>query len=184
MKTILFYSEEYPLISIDVIPSRLGAALEKGEYSIDTLLSEIEQSETVTVKQNGEIIGVYNGYTDLLSLSIHAESISVELINHDIQMQIDEIGQAQAAQGEAIEELDDALSNVEDAVDGLTPYEITKTAYIDDESVEFENVPENGKLSVYLSDPSIEYTVERDQDRVTVNFDPLTEVIEVTLSIL
>lgn len=183
MKTIIFNTLEYPLISLDVIPSRLSAALEKGEYSVDTLLSEISESQTVTVKEDGETIGVYNGYTDLLSLSVHADSISVELINHDIQMQIDEIGQAQTAQGEAIEELDDALSDVEDAVDGLTPYEITKTAYIDDESVEFENVPD-GNLTVYLSDPSIEYTVERDQDRVTVNFDPLTEVIEVTLSIL
>lgn len=75
------------------------------------------------------------------------------------------------------------MDGVRQSVGSITPATITKTAYIDDESVEFENVPE-GNLSIYLSDPSVEYRVDREQNKVTVNFDPLTEVIEVTISIL
>ena len=65
-------------------------------------------------------------------------------------------------------------------VEELTPYTESKTAYIDDTEVVFENVPQ-GNLTIYLNKP---YTVEREDSRVTVRFEALEEVTEITISII
>lgn len=63
---------------------------------------------------------------------------------------------------------------------GMIPTTLSKTAYIDDTEVTFTDVP-TGNMTVYCSVP---HTVERDGDRVTVKFEPLEEVTEVTISII
>ena len=62
----------------------------------------------------------------------------------------------------------------------ITPWTASKTAYIDDTECIFTEVP-TGNMTVYCSVP---HTVERDGDRVVVRFEPLEEVIEVTISII
>jgi hypothetical protein len=64
--------------------------------------------------------------------------------------------------------------------EAITPKQYTKTAYIDDTECVVTDVP-TGNMTVYCSVP---HTVERDGDRVTVKFEPLEEVIEVTISII
>ena len=64
--------------------------------------------------------------------------------------------------------------------EAITPKQFTKTAYIEDTEVVFTEVP-TGNMTVYCSVP---HTVERDGDRVTVKFEPLEEVTEVTISII
>lgn len=64
--------------------------------------------------------------------------------------------------------------------EAITPKQFTKTAYIEDTEVVFTGVP-SGNMTVYCTVP---HTVERDGDRVTVKFEPLEEVIEVTISII
>lgn len=59
-------------------------------------------------------------------------------------------------------------------------YKFTKTAYIDDTECIFENIPA-GNVTVYCSVP---HTVEKQDGRVVVKFEALTEVIEITISIL
>lgn len=68
----------------------------------------------------------------------------------------------------------------------ITPYTVTKTAYIDDTEITFTEVPD-GNMSVFVKDsegnyPS--YTVERSGDRVTVSFEALKQITTVTISIL
>ena len=66
--------------------------------------------------------------------------------------------------------------------EAITPWTASKTAYIDDTSVSFENVP-NGNMSVYVG--GVNHSLfERDGDRVVVRFEPLEEVTEVTISII
>lgn len=66
--------------------------------------------------------------------------------------------------------------------EAITPWTASKTAYIDDTSVSFENVP-NGNMSVYVG--GVNHSLfERDGDRVAVHFEPLEEVTEVTISII
>lgn len=64
--------------------------------------------------------------------------------------------------------------------EAITLKQFTKTAYIEDTEVVFTDVP-TGNMTVYCSVP---HTVERDGDRVTVKFEPLEEVTEVTISII
>lgn len=67
-------------------------------------------------------------------------------------------------------------------VEAVTPWSETKTAYIDDTEITFTNVPK-GNMSVYVG--GVNHTLfERDGDRVTVKFEPLEEVTEVTISII
>ena len=64
--------------------------------------------------------------------------------------------------------------------EAITPKQFTKTAYIEDTEAVFSGVP-TGNMTVYCSVP---HTVERDGDRVTVKFEPLEEVTEVTINII
>jgi hypothetical protein len=72
---------------------------------------------------------------------------------------------------------EDALNKA----DALTPYTETKTAYIDDTEVVFTDVP-SGNLTVFI-DNMVAYNVSRDNGIVRVSFEPLDEVITVTISI-
>lgn len=64
-------------------------------------------------------------------------------------------------------------------VEQITPYTETKTAYIDDTEVTFDDVP-SGNMTVYFDKP---YSVEREAGRVTIYFDALEEVTPITISI-
>ena len=67
--------------------------------------------------------------------------------------------------------------------EAITPWTASKTAYIDDTEVTFYEVP-TGNVTVYIGGYSGNYTVNRVQDRLTVEFEPLEEVTEVTISII
>ena len=64
----------------------------------------------------------------------------------------------------------------------MTPYKETKTAYIGDTEISFENVP-RGNLSVFADNIS-EYRTDRVGSTLNIDFiNPLEEVTEVTISI-
>ncbi len=84
--------------------------------------------------------------------------------------------QAQANQVPITGKVDSTANRVTD----ITPQTFTQTASIDDTSVTFEGIP-SGYMTVYCP---VNYTTTRDGDRVTVEFDALTEVAEITLSII
>ena len=86
--------------------------------------------------------------------------------------------QSQKNQVPVTAKTDDTASKVVD----ITPWTASKTAYIDDTSVSFENVPQ-GNMSVYVG--GVNHTLfERDGDRVTVRFEPLEEVAEVAINVI
>ena len=65
-------------------------------------------------------------------------------------------------------------------IDAITPYKQTKTAYIGDTEVTFYDVPE-GNVTVFFDKP---YTMEKVADRITLHFEELEEVTEITISVL
>ena len=80
-----------------------------------------------------------------------------------------------------INDVEKRLSDYTDIrVDHITPYTETKTAYIGDTEVAFYT-EQAGNLTVFFDKP---YTVERLADRITVSFEELEEVTDVTISIL
>lgn len=71
------------------------------------------------------------------------------------------------------------VDDTSNRVTAITPYTETKTAYIGDTEVTFENVP-TGNLTVFgLS----EYSVDRQNDRITITFDAVEEVTDISISI-
>ena len=72
------------------------------------------------------------------------------------------------------------VNGVRKSVSDITPYTETRTAYIDDTELVFENVP-SGNLTVYF-DKS--FNLEREGDKVTLHFEALEEITEITISII
>ena len=68
------------------------------------------------------------------------------------------------------------------SISEVTPYTETKTAYIGDTEISFDNVP-SGNLSVF-ADNINEYRTDRVGSTLNIDFiKPLEEVTEVTISI-
>ena len=74
------------------------------------------------------------------------------------------------------------MAGARQGISEVTPTTFTKTAYIGDMEVVFTDVP-SGNLTVF-TDNLIEYTMAKDNDRVTISFEPLTEVTTITISIV
>lgn len=185
MKKIYLKSQFYELIdSPNVTASHLQASIKK-EYSIDELLADLEDTATITIKENDETIAVYNGYSKMLAVCVYADSISVELINEDIQMQIDELEGRVSGLDDVQENQSQEINNLNDRVTELTPYRTTKQTFIGDTELIFENVPD-GNLSVYarnVEDAKIDYDVIREGDRVIISFAPLDYVTNFTIEV-
>ena len=68
------------------------------------------------------------------------------------------------------------------SISNVTPYTETKTAYIGDTEISFDNVP-SGNLSVFADNIS-EYRTDRVGSTLNIDFiKPLEEVTEITISI-
>ena len=85
--------------------------------------------------------------------------------------------QAQKNLSPTTAKVDDTANKVEQ----ITPYTATKTAYIGDTSVHFLDVP-SGNLTVYGLDKNYK-TTQTSYNAVLIEFEPLEEVTEVTISI-
>lgn len=72
------------------------------------------------------------------------------------------------------------VDNTANIVTTITPYTETKTAYIGDTEVVFQN--KQGNLLIYTDKP-FPYSVDRNHDFIVVNFEPLEEVSQITISI-
>ena len=66
------------------------------------------------------------------------------------------------------------------SISDITPYTETKQAYIGDTEVVFQN--KQGNLLIYTDKP-FPYSVDRNNDIIVVNFEPLEEVSQITISI-
>lgn len=66
-------------------------------------------------------------------------------------------------------------------IEAITPYTETKTAYIGDTEITFYDIPSKGNVTVYLDR---EYEMERYSDRLVLTFAPLTDITDITISIL
>ena len=81
----------------------------------------------------------------------------------------------------------DSTVTLSQEIDQITPYTVTKTAYIEDTEITFTDVPD-GTMSASVKDSEGNYpayTVERTANRVIIRFaEPLTKVTTVTISIL
>ena len=74
--------------------------------------------------------------------------------------------------------------SAESGVKAITPTTLTKTAYIDDTQVIFTDVP-SGNMTIFTGEHDIAYTFKRDGGKVLITFPkPITEVTEITLSII
>ncbi len=93
----------------------------------------------------------------------------------------EQIYQAINAVSQKVNDINKRLDTYTNArVDAVTPYTETKTAYIGDTEVTFYDVPEVN-VTIFFDKP---YTMEKVADRITVSFEELEEVTEITISIL
>lgn len=67
------------------------------------------------------------------------------------------------------------------ATEAITPYKETKTGYIEDTEMVFYDVPADGNVTVFFNHP---YTIKRVSDKITLTFEPLDDITDITISIL
>ena len=79
----------------------------------------------------------------------------------------------------------DQVNELTEKVNELTPYTETKTAYIDETSITFETERQGNILidAISRSGESVLTVNKRDGNTITVLFDPLEEVTDITLTI-
>lgn len=77
----------------------------------------------------------------------------------------------------------DKVYDTASKVTEITPTTFTKTAYIDDTECTFYGVPE-GNVSVFMDGQICNCKTNRIQNRLTVEFEALTESTEITINII
>ena len=102
---------------------------------------------------------------------------------NDLKRQVKQLNESVLAMGKnnvgQVSKLDDTSNKVEQ----ITPYKASKTAYISDQLVVFDDVP-YGLVSVYVNGASYYNFFVSEQHSVKVYFDePLEEVTTVSISI-
>lgn len=75
----------------------------------------------------------------------------------------------------------DRTNLLKEEIEAITPYTLTKTAYIGDTEITFYDTPENGNVTVFFNKT---YTMERVADRIMLTFEPLEEITKITISIV
>lgn len=127
---IKFKTTSYELASQEnVSASRLQATILKDDHTVENILGELEGTTTATVTEDDEVVAVYNGYTDVLAVTVmtnqlidistdtYADTVSIELLNADMQSQIDSLQSVQAAHSDAIEANYNAIASINDEID-------------------------------------------------------------------
>lgn len=134
MRYIKFNTTSFPLASVENVSiSRLQATILKTEeVTVENVIDAIADLETVSIYQEDELVGVYNGYTDLIATVVRANqaidnqgttatTISVELLNHDIQSQINDLSDSvTAVQSSQASIVNDINGKLDAAVIGST----------------------------------------------------------------
>lgn len=75
------------------------------------------------------------------------------------------------------------VDDTSNRVTAITPYTETKTAYIGDTAVVFENVPQGNEIVFFSPNNASAHSIERMADNLVITFEPLNEVTTVTISI-
>jgi len=151
----------------------------KAEYSKtqmgNTLIRII--SETAPVATNG-----FTLYSDDESVEIDKSDYTFlyqqyGTVNEYTNVEEERVPASGYISGVPVNPIAKALSNLNNRITAITPYEQSKTAYYGEVEKVFYGVP-NGVLTVHMDG---EYTVERIEDRVYVRFERLDGTKEITI---
>ena len=75
------------------------------------------------------------------------------------------------------------IAGVRQNVSEITPYKKTNVCFIGDTRTIFENAPEGG-ITIAFDKPVENYSIFKDGNTITVRFQALDDVTEVTISII
>ena len=185
MKKIKLKNNLYTLTNeINRTSSHLQFNVDKEENLFDDVIRDADGNDVIDVFEDEEKIATFNGYSTLfVACYVKAEnSISIELINEDIQSQIDNIDKNVEDMGENMQS---QINGVRNDVENITPIVLVKDAYIEDTSITFTDVP-SGAVSVDTRDTEgnqIDYDMHREGNSITLIFEPLKYVTTITLTI-
>ena len=120
MLTIKFNSFEYELFDRpNVSQTHIQASIKNNDYSVDDILADVKDFETITVKADDEVIGVYEGYTNFIALTVLGEIISVEFTNVNLETQLNSLGEEVEALDHKVDDAVNTLGDKAEAADIL-----------------------------------------------------------------
>lgn len=122
MRQIQFNENKYDLIDREnVSASHFQVTILKESYSVESIANDAMRSEEIKIYEGEEVKAIYKGYNDLIMASMYEiddrKVVSVELLNHNYEEQLNELAAKQEVQDGAIAELGEAVSEVAEAND-------------------------------------------------------------------
>lgn len=180
MRTVKFNDISYSLVDHEnIISLYFQATILKGDYTVDEIVEDALSAEEIKVYENDEQVAIYRGYDRLNAASMYDVSdgrvVSLELLNADYEQRLNDLSSV-------VSDMQQIQNEHSEAIEELTPYVDSATAYFNESEKTFYNVPE-GNISVFFDNYNGSYSVSRVSDRVTVSFDTLTQSTSITISV-
>lgn len=97
---VKFGDAEYNVANnyVDATIDHFNITIEKGEKSVDQVILDVQNAEEITtLDDEGEVMGVYRGYSEVVSIgTVDGSLISISLLNKDIKTQVDVLSETLA----------------------------------------------------------------------------------------
>lgn len=118
---IKFHETVYTLVNNPyVFSTRFSAVFEKGENTFDDIIADTLNAETITVYDDeDEVKGIYTGYTTRIALYVldNNDSVSLELLNTDVEARIEELTGTVSSLDAGVTELAENIATLNETQD-------------------------------------------------------------------
>ena len=150
----------------------------------------VNESGFMFYSSQGELIGDYSGYQH--HYEGNSYSVAEDIINYgggsNAPLRVNAFSQLEnhiSNLNAFVSKVADDIDNVSEEVKDITPYTETKTAYIADTEIVFETDVQGviGVSTVNRDGDSIPVQITRVGNKITISFEPLESVTQVTLNI-
>ena len=164
--------------------SNLQFNVDKGLNTFDQIIEDADGNDIIEIYEDDEKVATYTGYAAFFCASYVKDqgTVSIELLNSDMQSQINSIDETLGGVSESLQNQSELVDGLREDVNAITPYTETKAAYFNESEKTFYNVPE-GNVSVFFDNYNGPYSIKRIENRLIVSFDVLRKGTNITISI-
>lgn len=134
MKYVILNNTEFEMVNYSVLPERISFTIAKNDKTVEEIAAAAENNDTIVIKEDGETIATFNGYTDLLSTVftrnalVHVDGtrkdiVCVEILSKTMQTQInalsrriDDVVYDQTTLDNAIINIGEEINNIDTTI--------------------------------------------------------------------
>ena len=132
---IKFGNAEYKLSDphVNVSVDHFQCLIEKDDSTIDKIVDDVKNADEITtIDDEGEVTGVYHGYTEIISIYTYdGLLVNVELYNKDLVTQVEKLSVA-------VEKMEDLQKNQEQMIEqvAVVATSLSNSQVVQDHAIE------------------------------------------------